>query len=112
MTSQDLVFIVSNIKDILLGVVGGLVAYLFDYTKAKRNGDDEFVFQFTSMLVNIVLGAFVAYIVGTTLDTDIRYRDAIIGLSGVTAYNIIYLAESKFAEWIIARITGEKKNES
>ena len=102
---DNVLFVISNLKDIMLGMAGGMIAYLFDYSKAKREGDVEFKFMVSSMVINMLLGAFVAYIVGSTLSSDIAYRDAIIGLSGVTAYNIIFLAESKFAKWVIDRIT-------
>lgn len=94
-----------SLKDVVLGFVGGAVAYLFDYTRAKRNGNKEFKFVFTSMLINMCLGAFVAYSVGSFISSDTTGRDAIVGFSGVTAYNIILLAESRFAQWIIDKLT-------
>ena len=104
MTTSEVVHILVSIKDVLLGLAGGLVAYLFDYTKAKREGDDKFTFMVSSMVINMVLGAFVAYTTGTILSSDVTYRDAIIGLSGVTAYNILLLAESRVTIWLIDRI--------
>lgn len=109
MTIQDFLYLASSLKDVLLGMAGGLVAYLFDYSRARRNGDKDFVFMFSSMFINIILGAFVAYVVGTLIPTDVVYRDAMIGFSGVTAFQIILLAESRFASWIIDKITGNKK---
>jgi NAD/NADP transhydrogenase beta subunit len=102
---HDVMIIVNSIRDVLLGIAGGMIAYLFDYSKAKRSGDDEFKFLISSMLVNMCLGAFVAYTIGSTLPEDIHFRDAIVGLSGVTAYNILLVAESKFAKWVIEKIT-------
>lgn len=99
---------IAGIKDIVLGMTGGMIAYLFDYSKARRTGDESFQFMVSSMLINMALGAFVAYTVGTMLPADISYRDAIIGFSGVTAYNILLLAESKFAEWLISKLTNKK----
>jgi len=101
----DVMMAIGSIKDILLGIAGGMVAYLFDYSKAKRNGDDEFKFLISSMFVNMCLGAFVAYTIGSTIPPDVGFRDAIVGLSGVTAYNILLVAESKFAKWVIEKIT-------
>lgn len=100
-----LIKLLLSLKDILLGFVGGAVAYLFDYMKARKNGDTEFKFMFTSMLINMCLGAFVAYSVGSFVPMETTGRDAIIGFSGVTAYNIILIAESRFAQWIMDKIT-------
>jgi len=96
------------LKDILLGMSGGMIAYLFDYSKARREGNKDFTFLFSSMFINMALGAFVSYIIGSVLPSDIGYRDALIGFSGVTAYNILLVAESKFATFIINKITNTK----
>ncbi len=95
-------------KDVFLGVIGGAVSYLFDFSKARRNGA-SFAFQISSMFINMALGGFVAYLIGTILESDMQFRDALIGLSGVTSYQILLLAESKFAMWIFNRITGDSK---
>ena len=94
-------------KDIFLGLVGGLISYLFDYSKAKRNGNEEFIFRVSGMIINMALGAFVGYVIGTLLPIETTGRDAIIALSGVTSYNILLLAESRFAVWIFERVTGK-----
>jgi len=95
-------------KDIVLGALGGMIVYLFDYSKAKRM-NIPFTFMFSSMIVNMALGAFVAYIVGTVIPMGTYARDAMVGLSGVTAYNILMLAESRFAGLIMDKLTGSKK---
>ena len=100
-------------KEIILGFTGGAIAYLFDYSKAKRNGD-SFTFSIGSMFINMALGAFVAYMVGTVIPLETVGRDAIIGMSGVTAYQILLLAESNFAKWVFNKLTGtnsEKEKE-
>ena len=94
-------------KDILLGLVGGLISYLFDYSKAKKNGNEEFIFRVSGMVINMSLGAFVGYVIGTLLPIETTGRDAIIALSGVTSYNILLLAESRFAVWVFERVTGK-----
>jgi len=109
MTAESIVVTIVGLKDIVLGLAGGMVAYLFDYSRASREGDTQFVFRFSSMIINMLLGAFVAYTVGTLLPTDISYRDAVIGFSGVTAYNILLIAESRFANWVIDKIMGKGK---
>ena len=92
-------------KEIILGFIGGAIAYLFDYSKAKRNSK-PFSFSISSMFINMALGAFVAYMVGTVIPVETTGRDAIIGISGVTAYQILLVAESNFAKWIFNRLTG------
>ena len=99
--------IILMFKDIFLGLVGGLISYLFDYSKAKRNGNEEFIFRVSGMVINMSLGAFVGYVIGTLLPIETTGRDAIIALSGVTSYNILLLAESRFAVWIFERVTGK-----
>ena len=99
--------IILMFKDIFLGLVGGLISYLFDYSKAKKNGNEEFIFRVSGMVINMSLGAFVGYVIGTLLPIETTGRDAIIALSGVTSYNILLLAESKFAVWIFERVTGK-----
>lgn len=95
------------LKDVLLGLFGGLVAYLFDFIKARREGTD-FVFKISSMLINMFLGAFVAYLIGTVVPDTMIARDMVVGMSGVTSYQILMLAESKFALWIFDKITKGK----
>ena len=99
--------IILMFKDIFLGLVGGLISYLFDYSKAKKNGNEEFIFRVSGMVINMALGAFVGYVIGTLLPIETTGRDAIIALSGVTSYNILLLAESRFAVWIFERVTGK-----
>ena len=99
--------IILMFKDVFLGLVGGLISYLFDYSKAKRNGNEEFIFRVSGMVINMSLGAFVGYVIGTLLPIETTGRDAIIALSGVTSYNILLLAESRFAVWIFERVTGK-----
>jgi len=100
-----LINVLNSLKDIALGAAGGIVAYLFDYIKARKDGNTAFQFMITSMLINVILGAFIAYTVGSVIPLDTIGRDAIVGFSGVTAYNILLIAESKFATWIVDKIT-------
>ena len=99
-------------KDILLGLVGGLISYLFDYSKAKKNGNEEFIFRVSGMVINMSLGAFVGYVIGTLLPIETTGRDAIIALSGVTSYNILLLAESRFAVWVFEKVTGKDTSDN
>jgi uncharacterized membrane protein len=102
------------LKDILLGATGGMVGYLLDYITAQRRIDNGekviFIFRYTSLFINMILGAFVAHIVGDILNEDFGdYRNAIIGLSGVTSYQILILAESKFANYIVDKVIKKER---
>ena len=46
---KGFLIIMEMVRDIAIGAVGGIIAYLFDYQKAKRNGDTKFVFRFSSL---------------------------------------------------------------
>ncbi len=95
--------IIISAKDILLGLIGGFVVYLFDYSKAKREGA-IFVFKWTSLSINMILGGYVGYVVGTLLVGDMWYRDALISLSGVSAYQILLIAQSRFANTVLDKV--------
>lgn len=100
------------VRDLLLGLAGGAISYVFDYSKAKRGGDLEFNFMISSLLVNMVLGAFVGYSVGSIIEDDMHGRDAIVAFSGVAAFNILLVAESRLAGFLLELIdkyTGRKK---
>ncbi len=108
MTSPDNITLLLKIllasRDVLLGLVGGFIAYLFDYNKAKREGNNDFVFRWTSLTINMMLGAYVGYIIGSLIPLDAWYRDAIVSLSGVTAYQILLLAQSRFAGLVFDKV--------
>ena len=104
--------IILMFKDIFLGLVGGLISYLFDYSKAKRNGNEEFIFRVSGMVINMSLGAFVGYVIGTLLPIETTGRDAIIALSGVTSYSILLLAESRFAVWVFEKVIGKDTSDN
>ena len=92
-------------KEILLAGSGGVVAYLYDYTRISKE-DDTYRWSNKAMVINMVLGAFVGYVIGSLIPVDVTYRDAIIAFSGVSAFTIIGIIESRFAQFIIERLTG------
>ena len=96
-------------KEILLAGSGGIVAYLYDYTRISKE-DDTYRWSNKAMVINMVLGAFVGYVVGSLIPMDVGYRDAIIAFSGVSAFTIIGIVESRFAQFIIERLTGKGIN--
>lgn len=101
---------ITMFKDVMLGVIGGAIAYLFDFSKARRN-NNAFVFQISGMCINMAFGAFVAYMIGSLIPIDTAGRDAMVGVSGVTSYQILLIAESRLATVIINKFIGEDKSE-
>ena len=114
MNADDIWKALDVVRDVVLGACGGIVAYLFDYRKASKEGDATFVFKFSSLMINMVLGMFVAYSVGTFIPLDIVGRDAYIGGAGVFAYSILLVAESKAAIYLFEiadRVLGKSNKE-
>ena len=97
-------------KEIILAGTGGVVAYLYDYTRMSKT-NKEHKWSNKALFINTILGAFVGYTVGSVIPMDVTYRDAIIAFSGVSAFTIIGVIESRFAVFIIERLTGKKLDE-
>ena len=97
-------------KEIILAGTGGVVAYLYDYTRMSKVNDAH-KWSNKALFINTILGAFVGYTVGSVIPMDVTYRDAIIAFSGVSAFTIIGVVESRFAVFIIERLTGKKLDE-
>ena len=108
---NQIIVIIMLLKDALFGVLGGFIPYLFDYSKASRNHED-FVFRFSSLEINMALGGFIGYAIGNLLELDVFGRNALICFSGFSAYSILLIAESRFANWIFDRITGVNRKDS
>lgn len=97
--------VIISLKDILLGLIGGFVVYLFDYSKARRGGD-EFTFKWTSLLINIILGGYVGFVVGGLIPTDLWWRDAVISMCGVSSYKILEVAQARFGDIVLDKISN------
>ena len=97
--------IVIATKDVLLGGFGGMVAYMFDYSKTKKI-NDEHKWSNSAMVINLFIGSFVAYSLGTFIPVDAVGRDGIIGLIGVSSYAILGIIESRFAKILLDRLIG------
>lgn len=111
MTVEDIYRALDMFKDIFLGAIGGIVAYLFDYKKAKKDGNSAFIFSFPSLLINMFLGMFVAYSVGTFIPLDVVGRDAFIGGAGFVSFPILLVAESRAVNYLFGvadRMFGSK----
>lgn len=107
---NQIIVIIMLLKDALFGVLGGFISYLFDYSKANRN-NEEFVFRFSSLYINMALGGFIGYVIGNLLELDVFGRNTLICFSGFSAYSILLIAESRFANWLFDRITGVNRKD-
>lgn len=101
--------VVIAMKDVILGGAGGIIAYMFNYTKQKETLED-IKWSNQTMFINLCIGAFVAYSLGTFVPLDTAGRDGIIGLIGVTSYAILGIVESRFAKIVMDRILGGKSD--
>lgn len=96
------------LKDVLLGGAGGVIAYMFDFSKQKKELP-EMRWSNHAMFINLCIGAFVAYSLGTFIPMDLQGRDGLIGLIGVTSYAILGIIESRFAKILLDKIIGVPK---
>jgi len=92
-----------TIKDIVLGGFGGVIAYMYDYTKQKKHNKNV-LWSNSAMIINAFLGGFTANALGSFIAMDLHGRDGIIGFIGVSSYAILGIVESKFAKAITDRI--------
>jgi len=116
MNAQEIVDILiklgTSFKDILIGGTGGLVMYFVENKRLKVNGV-EAKMNLGSMFINVFIGSFVAYVIGSSIGPDVSYRDGIVALIGMCSYSIVGLLESRFTQWAVdvfmALIGGGKK---
>ena len=97
--------LVKAAKEILFAGAGGIVAYMYVYTKLSKE-NSEYKWSNRAMFINMFIGSFVGYTIGSFIPLEYAYRDGIIGFSGVSAYNIIGIVGSRFATWIVDKVTG------
>ena len=100
-----LIRILGAMKDVLLGGAGGIIAYMFDYSRQKKVVED-LSWSNSAMIINMFIGAFVAYSVASFIPTDIGGRDGLVGFIGVSSYAILGIVESRFARYILDRFVG------
>jgi len=94
-----------TLKDVILGGFGGVVAYMYDYTKHKRN-NHAIPWSSSAMAINAFLGGFTANALGSFIPTTLDGRDGLIGFIGVSSYAILGIVESKFAKVILSKTLG------
>ena len=90
-------------KDVILGSMGGIAAYMFDYSKQKKIHSDV-KWSNSAMIINMFLGGFVANAMGSFIPLDLNGRDGIIGFIGVSSYAILGIVESRFAQIILDKV--------
>ena len=93
------------IRELLFAGAGGCVAYMYDYTTLSKS-NSEHKWSWKTFFINMFISSFVGYTIGSFIPIDYAYRDGIIGFSGVSAYTIIGLVESKFASFVVDKLTG------
>jgi len=104
--------IISSTKDILVGGTGGLMMYFVENRRMKEKGIDAKM-DVGQMLINIFIGSFVAYVIGSSIAPDTPYRDGIVAVIGMCSYSIVGLLESRFTQWIVnvfMAVLGEGKD--
>jgi len=110
--AEILTKLAGSLKDVLVGGTGGLVMYFVENKRLKANGVDAKM-NIGAMFINVFIGSFVAYVIGTSIGPDVSYRDGIIALIGMCSYSIVGLLESRFTQWVVdvfmALIGGGKK---
>ena len=92
--------LVASTKDILVGGTGGLMMYFVENRRLKEKGVDAKI-DIGQMFINIFIGSFVAYVIGSSIAIDTPYRDGIIAVVGMCSYSIVGLLESRFTQWVV-----------
>lgn len=90
----------SGMKDVLVGGTGGLIMYFVENKRMKDKGVDAKL-DIGQMFINIFVGSFVAYVIGSSIDMTTPYRDGIVAVIGMCSYSIVGLLESRFSKWIV-----------
>ena len=96
------------LKDVLLGASGGIAVYLFLFAKSD---DKDKHFSISMILINMVVGAFVAGAVGSFLPLDMVGRSGLLGFAGASAFKIMELVESRLANSLYEKLTGKRIEE-
>lgn len=102
----------SSMKDVLVGGTGGLMMYFVENKRMKEKGVDAKM-DVGQMFINIFIGSFVAYVIGSSIDPHTPYRDGIVAVIGMCSYSIVGLLESRFTQWIVGvfmALLGEGKD--
>ena len=64
--------IATTFKDVILGFFGGMIAYLIRFQREKEE-NEEYKFSFVSLFINILLGGYASYLVGSVIDPSWKY---------------------------------------
>ena len=114
MIEKDILKIIHDVliafRDVLLGGAGGVIAYLFDYSRSKKSGV-VVTFSIGSLIINSLIGAFVANSLGSFIPLDTFGRDGIVSFCGVSSYAILSILESRFADYILNKFVGMKSDD-
>lgn len=86
------------VKDFVLGFLGGVFSHLVPYYKDYHHGK---VFLVGMMLTKALLGAFAGWLVGGGIVDDMPFRDAIVALSGLSAFVVVTALDKDFLREIL-----------
>jgi hypothetical protein len=89
-------------KDVLLGMIGGLIAYLLKYKREKEK-NSSYIFSWVSLFINVIIGGYVSYLFGTVIDPQWQYKDFVIGSVGVASYPILIWIEANALDVILKK---------
>jgi len=103
--------IVLMFKDVFLGAVGGLVAYLLKYQKEKELNENH-TFSFVSIVINMILGGYASYLFGSAIPESWHYKDFLIGSIGVASYPILLYIESNLLGVLLKKAQLKDNNET
>ena len=86
-------------KDAILGAGGGSIAYIYEYRANNYTG-----WNTIALVLNILVGGFLAQIMGKYISSDTPWRDAIIAGIGIMAFGIITVAKTKLSQILMTII--------
>ena len=99
--------VVIALKNVMLGGAGGIVAYMYDYSKTKKL-NKEIEWSNSAVIINMFIGAFVASSLASFIPTYVTGRDGLVAFIGVSSYAILGIVESRFAKYILGKTVGLK----
>jgi len=106
-TLEIMIDVAVALKNVLLGGAGGIVAYMYDYSRTKKM-NKEIEWSNSAVIINMFIGAFVASSLATFIPAYVTGRDGLVAFIGVSSYAILGIVESRFAKYILGKTVGFK----
>jgi len=102
-TASGILFYINYFKEILIALIGGATAYLFRYHQEKEKNNFH-TFSIALFLINIILGGFIGYLIGSIIPPENPYKNFLIGMSGIAAYPLLAILETNLVR-ILGKLT-------